>query len=77
MSKTRFNAISAFSSRPKVSVELPAEKISDFFASAVFGEKEMKEFLPSDAYKKLNASVKDGKKVDRDIADQVAYAMKA
>jgi glutamine synthetase len=77
MSKTRFNAISAFSSRPKVSVELPAEKISDFFASAVFGEKEMKEFLPSDAYKKLNASVKDGKKVDRDIADQVASAMKA
>ncbi|HMV15079.1 MAG: glutamine synthetase III [Chitinophagales bacterium] len=77
MSKTRFNALSAFSSRPKVNVELPSEKISDFFASAVFGEKEMREFLPSDAYKKLAASIKDGKKVDREIADQVASAMKA
>ena len=77
MSKTRFNALSAFSSRPKLNVELPAEKISDFFASAVFGEKEMKEFLPSDAYKKLAACIRDGKKVDRDIADQVASAMKA
>lgn len=77
MSKTRFNALSAFSARPKVNVELPAEKISDFFASAVFGEKEMKEFLPSDASKRLAACIRDGKKVDRDIADQVASAMKA
>ena len=45
MAITRFNALSAFSSRPKLNVELPAEKISDFFASAVFGEKEMKELL--------------------------------
>lgn len=77
MSKTRFNALSAFSSRPKLNIELPSEKISDFFASAVFGEKEMKEFLPSDAYKKLSASIKEGKKVEREIADQVASAMKA
>jgi glutamine synthetase len=77
MSKTRFNALSAFSSRPKLNVELPAEKISDFFASAVFGNQQMKEFLPSDAYKRLAACIKDGKKVDRDIADQVASAMKA
>lgn len=77
MSKTRFNAISAFGSRPKINIELPSGKISDFFASAVFGEKQMKEYLPSDAYKRLAASIKDGKKVDRDIADQVASAMKA
>jgi glutamine synthetase len=77
MSKTRFNALSAFSSRPKLNVELPSEKISDFFASSVFGEQQMKEFLPSDAYKRLASSIKDGKKVDRDIADQVASAMKA
>ena len=77
MSKTRFNAISAFSSRPKVNVELPSEKISDFFASAVFDDKQMKEYLPSDAYKRLAACIRDGKKVDRDIADQVASAMKA
>ncbi|HPW87161.1 MAG TPA: glutamine synthetase III, partial [Chitinophagales bacterium] len=77
MSKTRFNALSAFASRPKLNVELPSEKISDFFATAVFGDKQMREYLPSDAYKKLAACIRDGKKVDRDIADQVATAMKA
>lgn len=77
MSKTRFNALSAFASRPKLNVELPSEKISDFFGVSVFGEKQMKEYLPSDAYKRLASSIKDGKKVDRDIADQVASAMKA
>ena len=77
MSKTRFNALSAFSSRPKLNVELPAEKISDFFASSVFGDQQMKEFLPSDAYKRLAACIRDGKKVDREIADQVASAMKS
>ncbi|MEN9449187.1 MAG: hypothetical protein RJA25_2477 [Bacteroidota bacterium] len=77
MAITRFNALSAFSSRPKQNVEIPSEKISDFFATAVFGDKQMKEYLPSATYKKLAACIKDGKKVDRDIADQVASAMKA
>jgi glutamine synthetase len=77
MSKTRFNALSAFAARPKLNVELPEEKISDFFGSAVFGDQQMKEFLPSDAYKRLATCIRDGKKVDRDIADQVASAMKA
>jgi len=77
MSKTRFNALSAFSSRPKINVELPSEKISDFFASAVFGDKEIKEYLSSEAYKKLTSSIREGKKIDREIADQVASGMKA
>lgn len=77
MAITRFNALSAFSSRPKLNIELPSEKISDFFATSVFGDKQMKEYLPSDTYKRLSACIKDGKKVDRDIADQVASAMKA
>ncbi|QQR97512.1 MAG: glutamine synthetase III [Sphingobacteriales bacterium] len=77
MSKIRFNAISSFASRQKVAVDLPGEKISDFFASAVFSDKQMKAYLSSDAYKKLQVCIKENKKVDRDLADQVASAMKA
>ena len=77
MSKTRFNSIAAFSSRQKVNVELPSEKISDFFASAVFSDKQMKLYLSNDAYKKLQHCIRENIKVDRDLADQVASAMKA
>ncbi len=77
MSKTRFNSIAAFSSRQKVNVELPSEKISDFFASAVFSDKQMKLYLSNDAYKKLQHCIRENVKVDRDLADQVASAMKA
>jgi glutamine synthetase len=77
MSKTRFNALAAFSSRPKVSVEMPSAKISEFFASAVFNDKAMKASLSKEAYKKLTAYMKEGKKVDRDLADQIASAMKS
>lgn len=76
MSKTRFNALAAFSSRPKVPVEMPADKISDFFACSVFNDKAMKASLSKDAYKKLTSCMKEGKKVDRDLADQIASAMK-
>lgn len=77
MSKTRFNALAAFSSRPKVSVEMPSEKISDFFAEAVFNDSAMKASLSKDAYKKLSSYMKEGKKVDRELADQIASAMKS
>lgn len=77
MSKTRFNALAAFASRPKVSVEMPSAKISDFFASAVFNDRAMKASLSKDAYKKLTVCMREGKKVDRELADQIASAMKA
>lgn len=76
MSKTRFNALAAFSSRPKVPVELPSAKISDFFAESVFNDKAMKATLSKEAYKKLTSYMKDGKKVDRELADLIASAMK-
>ena len=46
MTKIRFNALNAFGGRPKINIEMPAEKISDFYASYVFSEKAMKEYCP-------------------------------
>lgn len=77
MSKIRFNAITSFASRQKINVDLPNEKISDFFAQSVFSDKQMRAYLSSDAYKKLQVCIKENKKVDRDLADQVASAMKS
>lgn len=48
-----------------------------FFASAVFSDKQMKLYLSNDAYKKLQHCIRENIKVDRDLADQVASAMKA
>ncbi|MBX7226876.1 MAG: glutamine synthetase III [Chitinophagales bacterium] len=77
MSKTRFNAISAFSGRPKINVEMPSEKISDFYAESVFSDKIIKEYLTKESFSRLQECIKGGTKIDRDLADQVASAMKA
>ena len=76
MTKIRFNAINAFGGRPKINIEMPAEKISDFYASYVFSEKAMKEYLSKDAMKKFQLCIKEGNKVDNELAEQIANAMK-
>lgn len=55
---------------------MPSEKISDFFAESVFNDKAMKATLSKEAYKKLTTYVKEGRKVDRDLADLIASAMR-
>lgn len=55
---------------------MPSAKISDFFAESVFNDKAMKATLSKEAYKKLASYMKDGKKVDRELADLIASAMK-
>lgn len=77
MSKVRFNALAAFSSRPKIKVEMPSAKISDFFAQSVYNDKAMKDTMSKEAYKKLKHCIKEGEKVDRELADLIASAMKS
>lgn len=77
MSISRFNALAAFSSRPKVKVEMPSDKISDFFAESVYNDKAMKDTMSKEAYKKLKYCIENGEKVSRELADLIAAAMKA
>ena len=42
----------------------------------VFSDHVMKEYLPSDVYKKLSETVKEGKPLDLDVANAVAHGMK-
>lgn len=46
------------------------------YGTIVFSDHVMKEYLPSDVYKKLSETVKEGKPLDLDVANAVAHGMK-
>ncbi len=50
--------------------------ISEIFASKVFNDKVMRERLPKETYKALQKTIKDGKRLDINIAHVVANSMK-
>ena len=56
--------------------ELLLKKIDELFASNVFNDTEMKERLSAEVYAALQDSIREGKSIDRHIADSVAAAMK-
>ena len=51
-------------------------KMSTIFGENVFHMEVMREYLPSEAYKSMKKAAQDGTRLDRDMADQVASAMK-
>ncbi len=51
-------------------------KISEIFGENVFHLEVMREYLPSGAFKQMLKSIETGDRLERDIADQVASAMK-
>lgn len=51
-------------------------RISNVFAENVFTEQVMRNYLTDDAYKSLMNSIKNGEKIDRKMADQIASGMK-
>ena len=51
-------------------------KVSEIFGENVFHADVMREYLPSEAYKSMMASINNGTQLDRKMADQVASAMK-
>ncbi len=51
-------------------------KISKVFAENVFTESVMRNYLTDEAYKSLMSSIKNGERIDRKMADQIASGMK-
>src|SRR3954469_8085475 len=51
-------------------------RISEYFGVNTFGIRQLKDKLPKNDYDRLVASVRQGKKADRDIAPAVAKAIK-
>src|SRR5690606_10445917 len=75
MSILRFHAIKeSLANRPILIEE--KERRSDIFGKNVFNEAAMRQYLTKDAFKGVMNAVKHGKKIDRNIADQVASSMR-
>jgi len=76
MAFLRFKALELVSQRKPGEVVLPSHKISDYFGENVFGLNAMRATMSSEYYKRLMRTIEAGEKVDRDLADAVAAAMK-
>ena len=77
MSSLRFQALNAVLTRTIPEVNLPSTKVSEFYASNVFDKKKMKEYLSKEAFESINNSIVHGVRIEREIAEQVASAMKS
>jgi len=73
----RFKAMEDVLHREVRKTELPSIKTSDYYGINVFNEKEMRSYLSKEAFSEVKGAIKEGKKIDRTIADQIASGMKA
>ncbi len=77
MPSIRFKALQTVLNREIPEVKPPSNKISDYFNANVFNKQKMKEYLSKEAYQVIVNSVERGEPIPRDMAEQVASAMKA
>ncbi len=76
MANLRFKAVDLAQSRITPEVKAPSDKVSDYYGSNVFGLDAMRQHLSGDSFKKVSYAIKTGSKIDEDLADIVASAMK-
>lgn len=76
MSGLRFRVVSEAFTKKALQVNPPKENISEYYGRYVFGRKEMSKFLSNDCMLALCKAIDLGETLDREIADEVAEAMK-
>ncbi|MCC5918592.1 MAG: glutamine synthetase III [Cryomorphaceae bacterium] len=76
MPTIRFAALQESFNRKPVNINLPEKRVSEIFGMHVFNDLSMKENLTPEAYKMVIEAREKGSKISRDVADQVASAMK-
>ena len=76
MLNQRQRALNIVQTRTTERVFAPADKISDFFADDVFTLEKMRSTLTPETFKKVEAVIKKGKKIDLETASEVASAVK-
>ncbi len=77
MAKLRFDSINQAMNRLPGEVQSKSEKISDYYGSMVFHSDAMRQYLPSEVYKRVEECVRTGQKLERRLADEVGAGMKA
>ncbi|MFM2360122.1 MAG: hypothetical protein RLY16_2115, partial [Bacteroidota bacterium] len=76
MQSLRFKAIDNLQAYKEVNVK-GSTKITSIFGENVFTLKVARQFLSDEAYKSLVASIKNGKKIDRAMGNQIANGLRA
>ena len=76
MASQRFNALEDVLHRTPNHSKTDPRRVSEYFGENTFHVKVMREYLPEVAYKMVKSAIENGTKVTREIADQVASAMK-
>ncbi len=77
MAKARFSGLEQASQHKPIDFVNPFTKSSEYYGSHVFNQKAMREYMSKEAYESVLNAIEKGNKIDREIADQVATAMKA
>ena len=77
MERLRFKAVEEAQNRTAPKVDIPIGKVTDFYGSNIFNDEVMRAMLSPEAYMKVTVAIKSGYKIDREIADEVAAAMKS
>ncbi|PID68290.1 MAG: glutamine synthetase type III [Flavobacteriia bacterium] len=77
MSTIRFRALETAVKREPVKFQYEHIKQSDLFGVDVFNEDSMRQTMTKEAFNSVQDAVNKGKKISRNVADQVASAMKA
>jgi len=77
MTNSRKKAVETVVNREVIAPRIAGVKVSDYYASNVFNDTAMREYLSEDAYKAVKSAIKSGTKIGRDIADGVAAGMKS
>lgn len=73
----RAKAIEVAQGRKAYSFKPPAEKIIELYGSYTFNEEVMKALLSPEAYTKISNAIKSGSTIDREVAEEVAAAMRS
>ncbi len=76
MATLRQQALSMVQGRQRITAIPPSTKISDYFGTNVFGNKQMKESLAPSVFKKVMEAIDKGTKIDSSTAEEVASAVK-
>lgn len=80
--KARFQAIKEIQSRNPRKIDPPRDEdgkrlpVSEYFGVNTFGLRQMKDRLPRDVYTKIRQTIEQGQKLDGEIANTVAHAIK-
>jgi glutamine synthetase len=77
MENLRLKALEKLLERQPKHFHLPSKKVSEYYGELTFGKEAMRNYLTEDVYKKLINNIEMGDAIDREIADQVASALKA